>query len=80
MLKPMSERYERPEWVQRVNAMGLACGGATAMVPIETDELLESAQRTTGIDRMGDLGDGDWLGRLRALVDGIEYFLSRKTA
>ena len=67
----MSERYERPEWVQRVNAMGLACGGATAMVPIETDELLESAQRTTGIDRMGDLGDGDWLGRLRALVDGI---------
>ena len=27
-LAPMGERYRRPDWVRRVNAMGLAAGGA----------------------------------------------------
>ena len=70
-LTPMSERYQRPDWVRRLNAMGPAAGGAQAMVPIEAGELLDRTRTTTGTDDAGDLGDGDWEGRLRALVDAI---------
>lgn len=70
-LKSMGERYQRPDWVRRLNAMALASGGAAAVVPIVVDDLIESARTTTGVADPGDLGDGDWEGRLRALVDAI---------
>lgn len=64
----MADRYRRPDWVRRVNAMGLATGGPAAVVPIEADELLVTADAGAGFP---DLGDGDWEGRLRRLVDAI---------
>jgi hypothetical protein len=67
----MADRYERPDWVRRMNAMGPAAGGAPRMVPLVADHLLEHTARSTGIDDPGDLGDGDWEGRFRRLVDGI---------
>lgn len=71
-LAPMADRYTRPDWVRRLNAMGAAAGGADRMVPIAVDDLLEQTAASTGIDRPADLGDGDWEGRLRRLVDGID--------
>lgn len=67
-LVPMSERYRRPDWVRRVNAMADAAGGAGAVVPLDAEDLLASARDSTGIDDGGGLGDGDWEGRFRALV------------
>ena len=70
-LAPMGDRYRRPDWVRRVNAMGLAAGGARHMVPIDAGELIDRTRASTGIDAPSDLGDGDWEGRLRALVDAV---------
>ena len=35
----MAERYERPAWVKRLNAMADAVGGAHAVVPLDPEEL-----------------------------------------
>jgi hypothetical protein len=67
----MKERYERPDWVRRINAMALACGGADAVVPINPDELIATARRDFDGEPVADLGDGDWEGRLRRLIDGV---------
>lgn len=69
-LRPMVERYERPAWVRRVNAMAEAAGGAASVVPIVADELLESAVSSTGHE-FTDLGDGDWERRFRLLVGAL---------
>jgi hypothetical protein len=71
MLQPMRERYRRPDWVRRLNAMGPAAGGAARMVPLDAGSLIDDARASTGIDDAGDLGDGDWEGRLRALVEAV---------
>ena len=68
----MADRYVRPDWVRRLNAMGPAVGGAERMVPLVADHLIDHARASTGIADPGDLGDGDWEGRLRALVDAID--------
>ncbi len=70
-LRTMEERYQRPDWVRRLNAMALACGGADEVVPFTAGELIDRARASTGVSDAGDLGDGDWEGRLRALVDAI---------
>src|SRR5690606_15929566 len=70
-LASMADRYSRPDWVRRVNAMAGAAGGAERVVPLVADHLLEHTAASTGVDDPGDLGDGDWEGRLRRLVDGI---------
>ena len=41
------------------------------MVPLVTDHLIDHARLSTGITDPGDLGDGDWEGRLRNLVDSF---------
>ena len=69
----MADRYARPDWVRRVNAMGAAGGSPAAVVPIGAGELIDHARTSTGIDEFVDLGDGDWEGRLRALVDAIDH-------
>jgi hypothetical protein len=51
--------------------MGPASGGARRLVPIEAGELIDQARASTGIADPGDLGDGDWEARLRALVDAV---------
>ena len=68
----MEERYERPDWVRRVNALGAAAGRAAAVVPLEAGELIDRARASVDGADFGDLGDGDWEGRLRALVTAIE--------
>ena len=70
-LTAMGERYRRPDWVRRVNAMGAAAGGPRRLVPLEAGELIDHARSSTGLADPGDLGDGDWEGRLRALVDAV---------
>lgn len=67
----MAERYQRPDWVRRLNAMGDAVGGAGRMVPLVADHLLDHTRASTGVADPGDLGDGDWEGRLRALVAAV---------
>ncbi len=67
----MGDRYRRPDWVRRVNAMGPAGGGARRFVPIDAGELIDNARASTGIEDPGDVGDGDWEGRLRTLVDAV---------
>jgi hypothetical protein len=67
----MAERYVRPDWVRRVNAMAGAGGGAERVVPIVASHLVDHVRESTGVTDPGDLGDGDWEGRLRTLVDAI---------
>jgi hypothetical protein len=67
----MADRYTRPDWVRRLNAMGPAAGGALRMVPLNADDMLEHTVASTGIDDPTDLGDGDGEGRFRRLVEGI---------
>jgi hypothetical protein len=67
----MAERYTRPDWVRRLNAMAGAAGSATHLVPLDAGALIDSARETSGIAEFADVGDGDWEGRLRAVVDSI---------
>ena len=67
----MGERYRRPDWVRRLNDMGPASGGAHRVVPLVAGHLLDHARESTGVADPGDLGDGDWEGRLRALVESV---------
>ncbi len=75
---PLVDRFERPDWVRRMNAMGDALGdsvaGAKRLVPIGIDELVETAAGSLGVDaaEIGDFGDPDWRRRLDALVRGID--------
>ena len=68
----MADRYQRPDWVRRVNAMGPACGGASAVVPLDASSLIDTARAEIDGADFGDLGDGDWEGRLRSLVAAID--------
>jgi hypothetical protein len=70
-LAPLSERFVRPDWVRRMNAMGDSVGGARRLVPIDADELLEQASEGLGGGAFGDFADPDWRRRLHALVDGV---------
>jgi hypothetical protein len=69
----MAERYRRPDWVRRVNAMADAVGGdARALVPIDASSLLHEAENAFGGRPTGDFGDPDWqqaFERLTAAID-----------
>ena len=67
----MSERYTRPDWVRRINAMGDSVGGARRLVPLDVDALVAEAVASTGLDDFGDF-DGDWRARLDSLVAALE--------
>ena len=71
-MAPMGDRYRRPDWVRRVNAMGAAAGSARALVPLDAGAMIDAARTSTGVADPGDLGDGDWEGRLRALAAAID--------
>ena len=74
-LPSMAERYERPAWVRRLNAMADAVGGARAVVPYDPDELLATAVRSLGggsADEFGDFGDPDWRERFASLAAGLD--------
>ncbi|MGN6475116.1 MAG: sulfotransferase family protein [Mycobacteriales bacterium] len=68
----MGQRYTRPDWVRRLNAMADASGSARHLVPIDAGALVDSARESTGIAEFADVGDGDWEGRLRAVAASID--------
>ena len=55
----MAERYRRPDWVRRLNAMAGSVGGdARRLVSLDGAELLASAERALdGAMPRGDFGD-----------------------
>lgn len=59
----------RPRWVERLIAHGEAVGGAEHLVPLDADDLLATAQRTTGLADFG--GDG-WREPFAVLVRALE--------
>jgi len=68
----MAERYERPAWVRRVNAMATAVGGARRLVPLDGASLLEEAEASLGGGPFGDFGDPAWRTRFESLVAGLD--------
>jgi hypothetical protein len=68
----MAERYERPAWVRRINAMATAVGDARRMVPIDAAELLGIAQKSLGGASAGDFGDPDWRARFERLAAALD--------
>jgi hypothetical protein len=68
----MAERYERPAWVRRVNAMATAVGGARRLVPLDAASLLEEAEASLGGGPSGDFGDPAWRTRFESLVAGLD--------
>jgi hypothetical protein len=71
-LKNLSEIYTRPDWVRRINAMGDSVGGASNVVPLQPDELVQTAiDSTGGLSDFGDF-DGDWHGRFLSLIAELE--------
>ena len=71
MLKPMSERTPRPDWVRRINVMADSVGGADQLVSLDVVEMIGLAESTTGLSDFGDF-DGDWRSRLDSMVRAIE--------
>lgn len=53
----MTAYRERPDWLRRLNQFGPATGDPRLVVPLDPDELVETARASTGLD---DLGDADW--------------------
>lgn len=70
----MAERYRRPDWVRRLNAMADAVGGEPrGIVPLDGDELLSAAERTIGgAPPRGDFGDAAWRERFVQLARALD--------
>ena len=69
----MAQRYRRPDWVRRLNAMAGAVGGAPRrIVPIDADELLELATRSLPDLPSGDFGDPEWRARFEQLAKALD--------
>lgn len=75
-MKPMGERYRRPDWVRRLIAMGDSIGGrvegARRLVPLEAPTLLEIAEAVAGDGPRGDFGDPNWRTRFEQLVGRLD--------
>lgn len=76
----MAERYQRPDWVRRMNAMGDSVGGgaegARRMVPFEPDAWIAESAASLGLSvadpKLGEFGDPDWRRRYHALVATLD--------
>ena len=67
----LSERYTRPDWVRRINAMGDSVGGPERLIPLDGDALVRAAVESTGgLTDFGDF-DGDWRTRFDSLLREI---------
>jgi hypothetical protein len=75
-IRSMAERYQRPAWVRRLNAMGDSVGGALEgarrLVPIDADALLEDALRSVGPVPKSDFGDPAWRERFTTLARALD--------
>ena len=79
-VEPMSQKYQRPDWVRRMNAMALSVGegaeGARRIVPIDGEQMLAAAEASLGGGSFGDFGDPEWRDRylqLAALFDASHF-------
>jgi hypothetical protein len=72
MIESMAERYERPDWVRHLNAMGGSVGAARRIVPLDPDELLELATASLGGMMPGDFGDPGWRATFDSLTRGLD--------
>jgi hypothetical protein len=63
-------QYVRPDWVRRLDAMAVAVGGPAAMVRLDADDILATAQAATGLHDAGDPGWEEPFRRLVASLDG----------
>jgi hypothetical protein len=71
-IQNLSERYTRPDWVRRLNAMGDSVGGAAHLIPLDPGALVDAAIASSGgLRDFGDF-DGDWRGRLDSLVSELD--------
>jgi hypothetical protein len=69
----MGERYQRPDWVRRLNAMAGSVGGeARRLVPIDAEELLALAAADLDGGPRGDFGDPAWRSRFTQLADALD--------
>jgi hypothetical protein len=72
-LRPMAERYRRPDWVRRLNAMAGSVGGdPRRLVPIDAAVLLGEAEASLGGAHAGDLGDPRWRERFAELAAALD--------
>lgn len=58
----------RPAWVEALNAFGRTLGDPSAMISLDADELLTTAQQRTGLS---DFGGDQWREPFRLLVEGM---------
>lgn len=76
----MAERYQRPDWVRRMNGMGDSVGGgaegARRMVPFEPEAWIDECAGSLGLSeadpKLGEFGDPDWRRRYYALVAALD--------
>lgn len=68
----MADRYERPAWVRRLNAMAGAVGGAHRLVPLDADALMANAVDSLHGVPVGDFGDPAWRERFARLVTALD--------
>ncbi len=75
-LRGMSERYGRPDWVRRLNAMGESLGdpieGARRLISLDAGELAATAQRSLGRTLSGAFGDPGWRSRFESLASSAD--------
>lgn len=72
-LAPMKERYARPDWVRRLNAMADSVGGdPRTLVPIDGEALLAEAERAVGGKAASDLGEPAWQEHFLALASALD--------
>src|SRR5262245_35647470 len=70
-LATMAERFERPAWVRRINAMGDSVGGAWQLLPLDAQALRANAASSLG-EEFGEFGDPRWRERFAALVAALD--------
>jgi len=59
----------RPDWVRRLNQFGSATGDPAHVVPLDPDEMLAVARRSTGLDHVGS---PDWVETYRRRIRSID--------
>ncbi|MBW2362670.1 MAG: sulfotransferase [Deltaproteobacteria bacterium] len=59
----------RPEWARNLIAHGEALGDPDLLLPLEAEELVERARRSTGLDDFGP--DSDWKPHFEILVEAL---------
>lgn len=61
---------QHPDWLRRLNLFGDAVGSASRMVPLDPDEMLDTARASTGCADFGD--ENGWQAGYRAMVAALE--------